>query len=500
MTQQPAQQPYPDPLGLLVKRIRENELQVSQADLAWLAGVSRGTISNVETGRVSPDTRTWQRIRTALGLSSQQRSPDQQHGDAVRFLFPPEAVQGIIETILTIKERDPDDGLRTAERWRRLVLRHGRGDSQAGSTASTELSWLIRDLAAQAPPERAAALQAVLAGRGDPATAAAQPETGGVDPVQELASTVSDLADQLRTTQRRAHGFELLPDEVQDIVAQGLVVDCDVTTPATAPGLAIINLVVTGKRDSSLAAGQEALDAARRWHAIRDVAAYIFENEAPGWPAEKIIEALRTGLDRQSPPGVMELLPQARGGDAQAMYRLARLLRKHGRSVEAELWLHRAAEADHPGALFTLGTLAQGRGRSGEAVHWLRGAAEAGHAEAMYILWNLLREEDYPAALTWLRGAAQAGHRIAMYTLSVRERDSGNAAEGERWLRRAANRGHRQARADLIKLVAEHGKEDEAVSWLQRAAEDGDTGAFSSYEVMLYDKYLRQRAAAENSE
>ena len=39
MTQQPSQQPSPDPIGALVRRIREHELLLSQSDLAWLTRV-----------------------------------------------------------------------------------------------------------------------------------------------------------------------------------------------------------------------------------------------------------------------------------------------------------------------------------------------------------------------------------------------------------------------------------------------------------------------------
>lgn len=64
------QLPSPDLLGSVVKRYREQEFQLTQSDFAWLAGVSRGTIYNLETGKGTPDERTWYRIRTAVALPS----------------------------------------------------------------------------------------------------------------------------------------------------------------------------------------------------------------------------------------------------------------------------------------------------------------------------------------------------------------------------------------------------------------------------------------------
>jgi TPR repeat protein/DNA-binding XRE family transcriptional regulator len=503
MIQQSSQQPYPDPLGSLVKHVREQELQLSQSDLAWLAGVSRGTISNLETGRVNPDTRTWQRIASALAVppTSLDRVRD---GDDAWFLFPADAVRGVIEAILTIREQDPDTGLRIAERWRRLVLRASREDNHAWSTTNPELSWVAQELAVEAPG-MAPLLHAAVQGRSVPDSTGpwVQPMPSpavplGLDQVQDLANTVSNLAEQLRVRDDRVQGFERLPTPVQDLVARGLVVSCDVTSPETAPGVALVNLVVMSEGESSLAAQQEAHDAARRWSTILSVVTHIVEREAPDLAPEDIIQALKTGLDAQSPAEVSELLPQARSGDPLAMYKLARLLRKYRRPDEAELWFHRAAGVGHPGALFVLGTLAYEGGRRSEAERWWRDAAEAGHPDAMYSLWALLREEDPQGAEKWLRAAAAAENRKAMYRLWQLNRGYSNS-EAEQWLRKAADHGHIEAITDLSKLVAERGAEDEAVRWMRRAAEDGDTGTMTVYEVMLYERRMRERAAARHA-
>ena len=308
-------------------------------------------------------------------------------------------------------------------------------------------------------------------------------QTGGFRQVQELVSTVTDVADQLRGYQDRVQLFDRLPERVRDPIAHGLVISSDVTTPQTSPEISIINLIVMHESDSSLAAQHETHDAALRWSTILAVATHIVEQQAPDLSPKEIIKALKTGLDAQSPADVRELLPQASVGDPLAMYRLARLLKQNGRPDEAQNGgcAVRPRPAD-PGALYTLGKLASEQGRHREAELWLRGAANAGHADAMYSLWMLLHDDDQLTASAWLRKAADAGNRDAMYQLWLlhQVRDE---REAERWLRRAANIGHRQALADLSRLAAERGAEDDAVRWLRRAAEEGDSSAMSQYQL-----------------
>jgi TPR repeat protein/DNA-binding XRE family transcriptional regulator len=506
MTQQPSQQPSPDTLGALVRRIRENELLLSQSDLAWLAGVSRGTISNLETGRVTPDARTWHRIRTALALPP---VPLDQGWDGIPLplVIPADAVQGILDAILAIRNRDAELGRRAAERWRRLVVQLTREDGPVRPVTGAELTWLANDVAPAAHPDKMPAVYAVLRAWGwVPDTASAntelaprsQTQTGGFRQVQELVSTVSGVADQLRGNQDRMQLFDRLPERVRDPIAHGFVISSDVTTPQTSPEISIINLIVMHESDSSLAAQHESHDAALRWSTILAVATHIVEQQAPDLSPKEIIKALKAGLDAQSPADVRELLPQASVGDPPAMYRLARLLKQNGRLDESERWLRSAAEAGHPGALYTLGMLAFEQGRHRESELWLRGAADAGHADAMYSLWILLREEDRLTATAWLRKAADAGNRDAMYALWTLHQGR-DEREAERWLRRAANNGHRQALVDLSRLAAERGAEDDAVRWLRRAAEEGDSSAMNQYELMLFEKRRRERGAARHA-
>lgn len=500
------QPPYSDPLGSLVKRIRENELQTSQADFAWLAGVSRGTISNLETGRVTPDARTWQRIRTALALPPVSLE-QAQFGTTARPVLPADAVQGIVCAFLTIRDRDPELGRRAADRWRRLITRLTRDDAQAWPAARTELTWLASDIAPLAPADKVPVILDALR-RWSQVAETVPPSAGELVPpgspgLQQVQALVNDVAEQLRVYRDQAPGFERLPTRVQDLVTHGLVVSSDITSPESSPGVSIASMVVMNETEASLDAQREAYKAAERWGDALAVAMHIVERQAPGLSPEAIIRALKIGLDAQSPVEVNELLPVARRGDPHAMYRLARLYRKNGRPDEAERWFRRAAEAGHPGALYNLGNLAYEDGRHREAEHWLNEAAEAGHPNAMYLLSTLVREADPQLAERWLLRAADVGNREAMYQLWMLHRDGPNRDEAEQWLRRAANYGHRQALTDVSKLVTETGSEKEAVRWLYRAAEAGNeagnTGPMHRYEVVLYEIQERQRGDERNA-
>jgi tetratricopeptide (TPR) repeat protein/DNA-binding XRE family transcriptional regulator len=499
MPQPSVQPPSPDLLAAVVRRYREEELQLSQADFAWLAAVSRGTISNLETGRVTPDERTWHRIRTVLALPPVSLA-QARDGVAAPPIISGEALRGIVSAILAIRDRDPDVGRRTAERWRRLVIKMTRQDAQAGQGVSSELTWLAHDVAPMAP-DRAAVIQEALAGWGGLSWPASPDATvlrpaapEGLDHVQQLVTAMDNLTEELRACRERMQGFERLPGRLQDLLSSGFVIQYEINRPDAAPGITNINLIVANETDAADPTHQQVHDAARRWSAVVAVATHIIEKQAPQLSPEEITRALKSGLDAQSPVEVRRLLPGARSGDPAAMYDLARVLRKGGRPDEAELWLRRAAQAGHPGALYNLGNLACEDGRWDEAERCLRSAAEARHPDAMYQLWSLLRDEKPSEAERWLRRAANAGNRTAMYNLWHLTREGGNTDAAEKWLRLAANAGHREALADVSKLVQEKGPEaeDEAVRWLRRAAEAGDSGAMSRYELQLYEQQQRR--------
>ena len=153
IVQSATQPPYPDPLGALVKRIREQELQLSQADLAWLAKVSRGTISNLETGRVTPDARTWHRIRTALALPPVIWARPVA-GFAAQTMLTADAVQGIVGAVVALREYNPDAGRKAADRWCQLVVQLTGGNPPAGHALAGELNLIADEIVPLVPPAR----------------------------------------------------------------------------------------------------------------------------------------------------------------------------------------------------------------------------------------------------------------------------------------------------------------------------------------------------------
>ena len=505
------QQPPPDLLGSVVKRYREQDLQLSQVDLAWLAAVSRGTISNLETGRVTPDERTWHRIRTAMALppTAIGRSGT---GTVPRPVIAADAVQGIVAAILAIRDRDPEIGRSAAERWRRLVGRLSHDDGQGWPEANSELTWLARDIALMAPPGKLPVIHNALRDRGwlsanqvSTIAVTASPSQEAPPRVQErfseLTSSVNDIAAQLRAYRDEAQGFERLPARVQDLLIQGLVADYDINIPETMPGISIVSLIVINENELSPARRKDVREATHRWSSILNLARYIMERLAPDRDPREIIHAVEYGLRMQASTELDKLRQQARGGHTAAMYNLGKLLRKTGRLDEAEVWLRRAADGGHPGALFNLGMLVDESGRPDEAELWLRRAAEAGHTEALVSLWKLHLENGRPQdAEVWLRRAGEAGHRDAMFSIWKLEQESGRAEEANVWLRRAAEAGHPRALFTLGNQVRENGRAEEAVKLLRRAAEAGHSGAMSTFEIMLYERRQQMGSAGRAAE
>jgi DNA-binding XRE family transcriptional regulator len=83
-------------ISALVKQRRE-ALKVSQADLAWLARVSRGTIGNIERGAVGSDSRTLPAVTYALGLDYLDTVQSGQEVERVPLFVARRIIQLILE-------------------------------------------------------------------------------------------------------------------------------------------------------------------------------------------------------------------------------------------------------------------------------------------------------------------------------------------------------------------------------------------------------------------
>jgi hypothetical protein len=134
---------------------------------------------------------------------------------------------------------------------------------------------------------------------------------------------------------------------------------------------------------------------------------------------KEALEAARSGNFKRA---LSELLPLARGGDAEAAYAVADLYRS-GRGVkqdfgEAAKWYRAAANQSHPVAQYNLAVLyTVGRGVPAdftEARHWFRLSAEQGYARAQYNLAVLHAAgkggpADFVLAYQWFDLAAAQG-------------------------------------------------------------------------------------------
>ncbi|MGW2055259.1 sel1 repeat family protein [Streptomyces sp. NPDC001840] len=106
------------------------------------------------------------------------------------------------------------------------------------------------------------------------------------------------------------------------------------------------------------------------------------------------------------------LLPDAEGGDAEAMYWLASVSFVHD-TAEAARWYAAAADAD-PQYAYEAGKYLAEHGDAFEAMPYLRTAANAGSRLAAALLGRLMRDQ----AVHWLRVAAEAGDKQAAEELS----------------------------------------------------------------------------------
>jgi DNA-binding XRE family transcriptional regulator len=290
-------------LGGLIKRYREEDLQLSQADLAWLADVSRGTISNIENGKVSPDERTWHRVRTALGWTRQSAEAIEL-ASYIEPVMPADATQGIVQAILTIRDEDAGLGARVAARWRRLNASLTSAGTTTRAEIKSELAWLASEVAVKALPERLPAIHQALQAHGwtigDNTPGQLATKSPNVREIRRaiapLTASLNHMTVQIRNIHDQMRGFERLPVRIQSLLRSGLVVDSETYSPPDAPGVTVVDLVIMDEDAASFFPRRRLLDATRRWGSVLLVAKHIFEELAPDRDPEEIIEAVQRSL------------------------------------------------------------------------------------------------------------------------------------------------------------------------------------------------------------
>lgn len=131
----------------------------------------------------------------------------------------------------------------------------------------------------------------------------------------------------------------------------------------------------------------------------------------------------------------------AERGHFTAMDRLAIILRRRGRTDEAEHWWRRAAEAGHANAMRNLGDLLYEAGGTDEG--WWRRATESTTTMANNRGDLLRRMGRTQEAETAYRQAADGGDVVAMRNLAGLLEETGRDGEAQRW-RRAADDADRR--------------------------------------------------------
>src|SRR4051794_26946670 len=77
---------------------RRKTLALTQAGLASLAGISRGTVRNIETRTVEPNDSTWERLEPVLGWATGSMRAFQQ-GDNPIEVLPRDALSFVLGTL-----------------------------------------------------------------------------------------------------------------------------------------------------------------------------------------------------------------------------------------------------------------------------------------------------------------------------------------------------------------------------------------------------------------
>lgn len=93
------------PIGGAIRRRRE-ELKLTQAELAQLANVSRGTVRNAESGAITPNPTTWTSLEQALAWVPGSLSMVSD-GNKPRPIFPAKAISPILHFVLNMAGSDP---------------------------------------------------------------------------------------------------------------------------------------------------------------------------------------------------------------------------------------------------------------------------------------------------------------------------------------------------------------------------------------------------------
>ncbi|MFD9863556.1 tetratricopeptide repeat protein [Streptomyces alboflavus] len=189
--------------------------------------------------------------------------------------------------------------------------------------------------------------------------------------------------------------------------------------------------------------------------------------------------------------------PLADKGSRRAMYSLAILLDKSGRTDEAETLYRQAHERGHPYATNNLANLLYRKGRDGEAETLYRQAHGRGDLNAANNLANLLArtDRDEEAELLY-RQAHAGGNPHATHNLAILLSLTGRTDEAEPFLRQAHEGGHLSATNNLAVILHESGRDEEAETLLRHAHDNGHPNATNNLAFLLSETGRTDEAEA----
>lgn len=278
-----AQEKTQDPTGERIRHRRIEELRLSQEDLAWLARVSRGTISNLETGRGGPESRTWYDVIASLGWAWRDADQKLPRGEVPESLLAPSVFGKAVRAVIAIRAVDPQRARTVADRFRAFVrelddYREAQSSTDEELPALTNLSPLASEIIPAMPGVEAAEVIEAFEDLGwSPQDSAPSNPQPADTPATDLQQKLEEIRQELRAV---LHGeglasFNRLPLRVQQALSSGEVVDAEVIRPRGSFSYSVVTMVV---RDVDVvpslgpAERRSMIEVLKQWHGVLDVA------------------------------------------------------------------------------------------------------------------------------------------------------------------------------------------------------------------------------------
>lgn len=274
-------------------------------------------------------------------------------------------------------------------------------------------------------------------------------------------------------------------------------------------------------RDGETTSGSNSLDTERVfWEGISNSRnADDFKSYMEQYPQGVFVELARQRLKRleagriaMARPGALPADPsaterdlrlEAEDGDANAMYKLAVLLRDRKNYAESNHWMIEAAGQGNSPARASVGWRyrdAQGQWRDDAGFEqWCREAAAGGNAEAMFVIGRAYHvgngaKMDYAQAMAWYQRAADAGSAPAMNNIgALYASGSGVArddAQAMAWYQKAADAGYALAMNNVGVLYRDGlgvSKDyAQAMAWHRKAHDAGNSYGTWSIGALYY--------------